>query len=214
MPKVENMIPDNRAVPLPQHWEMKRDPYSGWPFFVDHVHRLTTWDDPRYWHSIAPGYSYPPSSSRPPQEAVPIAPVDQPWHVAYQYPQVNDPLNAEERGAEDQGGPEVASGNNNLGDESSQRVPSEAPAQVQEKLGWIEQIRWKVEGMRQDMERYVGHAKTSKEYVRIEETLMSYLLELDTIETLGSGLVRSARKSVVKTIQSLQELLESRATPL
>jgi len=206
------MIPDIRAVPLPEHWEMKIDPFTGWPFFVDHVHQLTTWDDPRYGLSVAPGYSYPPSFSRPPQEAVPIVP-SKPWHATYQYPQVADQLKpSEQKKAEDGSGPQVES-ENILRDENSQHIPRETPAQMHEKLRRIEQIRGKVDGIRQKAERYVGH-KNSKEYVHIEETLMSYLLELDTIETLGSGLVRSARKSVVKTIQSLQDLLESRATPL
>ena len=179
---------------------------------MDHVHQLTTWDDPRYRLSVAPGYCYPPSSSRPPQEAVPIVPA-KPWHVTYQYPQVADQLKlSEQKKAEDLSGPKVES-ENTLGDENSQHIPRETPAQMHEKLRRIEQIRCKVDGIRQKVERYVGH-KNSKEYVHVEETLMSYLLELDTIETLGSGLVRSARKSVVKTIQSLQDLLESRATPL
>lgn len=30
-------------------WEMKRDPSSGWLFFVDHLSKTTTWNDPRYY---------------------------------------------------------------------------------------------------------------------------------------------------------------------
>ncbi|KAK9400817.1 BAG family molecular chaperone regulator 3 [Crotalus adamanteus] len=33
--------------PLPQGWEVKIDPQTGWPFFVDHNSRTTTWNDPR-----------------------------------------------------------------------------------------------------------------------------------------------------------------------
>ena len=35
-------------APLPTNWEMKMDPISGWPFFVDHFNRRTTWEDPRF----------------------------------------------------------------------------------------------------------------------------------------------------------------------
>ena len=35
-------------IPLPLNWEMKMDPLTGWPFFVDHPNRRTTWIDPRY----------------------------------------------------------------------------------------------------------------------------------------------------------------------
>ena len=33
--------------PLPQGWEMKVDPGSGRPFFIDHKTRTTSWEDPR-----------------------------------------------------------------------------------------------------------------------------------------------------------------------
>uniref|UniRef100_A0A8C3LS30 BAG cochaperone 3 n=1 Tax=Chrysolophus pictus TaxID=9089 RepID=A0A8C3LS30_CHRPC len=33
--------------PLPPGWEIKVDPQTGWPFFVDHNSRTTTWSDPR-----------------------------------------------------------------------------------------------------------------------------------------------------------------------
>ena len=33
--------------PLPQGWEMKVDPSSGRPFFIDHKTRTTSWEDPR-----------------------------------------------------------------------------------------------------------------------------------------------------------------------
>lgn len=33
--------------PLPPGWEIKVDPQTGWPFFVDHNSRTTTWNDPR-----------------------------------------------------------------------------------------------------------------------------------------------------------------------
>lgn len=33
--------------PLPHGWEMKHDPNSGRPFFIDHKTRTTSWEDPR-----------------------------------------------------------------------------------------------------------------------------------------------------------------------
>ncbi|XP_062927999.1 BAG family molecular chaperone regulator 3 [Mobula hypostoma] len=35
------------ADALPPGWEVKIDPQTGWPFFVDHNTRTTTWSDPR-----------------------------------------------------------------------------------------------------------------------------------------------------------------------
>ncbi|CAH2323270.1 BAG family molecular chaperone regulator 3 [Pelobates cultripes] len=40
-----SMIPSNE--PLPPGWEIKLDPHTGWPFYVDHNSRSTTWSDPR-----------------------------------------------------------------------------------------------------------------------------------------------------------------------
>lgn len=42
-PKVVKMS----ASGLPAFWEMKIDPGSGRPFFIDHKTRGTTWQDPR-----------------------------------------------------------------------------------------------------------------------------------------------------------------------
>ncbi|KAJ8321874.1 hypothetical protein KUTeg_000345, partial [Tegillarca granosa] len=33
--------------PLPQGWEMLFDQTTGWPYFIDHNNRSTTWEDPR-----------------------------------------------------------------------------------------------------------------------------------------------------------------------
>nr|XP_004659269.2 BAG family molecular chaperone regulator 3 isoform X2 [Jaculus jaculus] len=49
--------------PLPPGWEIKIDPQTGWPFFVDHNSRTTTWNDPR----VSPeGPKEPPSSANGP----------------------------------------------------------------------------------------------------------------------------------------------------
>uniref|UniRef100_UPI0037E79CD1 BAG family molecular chaperone regulator 3 n=1 Tax=Semicossyphus pulcher TaxID=241346 RepID=UPI0037E79CD1 len=39
---------NNENDPLPLGWEVKIDPQTGWPFFVDHNSRTTTWNDPRH----------------------------------------------------------------------------------------------------------------------------------------------------------------------
>lgn len=42
------MMANNDSEPLPLGWEVKIDPHTGWPFFVDHNNRTTTWNDPRH----------------------------------------------------------------------------------------------------------------------------------------------------------------------
>lgn len=61
----------NDNEPLPLGWEVKIDPHTGWPFFVDHNNRTTTWNDPRHDHKknrevSANGPNIPPEPS--PQE--------------------------------------------------------------------------------------------------------------------------------------------------
>ncbi|XP_051945990.1 BAG family molecular chaperone regulator 3-like isoform X1 [Xyrauchen texanus] len=52
---------------LPPGWEIKLDPHTGWPFFVDHNNRTTTWNDPR--HDTKKIFSNGPSlSSESPQD--------------------------------------------------------------------------------------------------------------------------------------------------
>ncbi|NXD78322.1 BAG3 regulator, partial [Halcyon senegalensis] len=48
---------EGSAEPLPPGWEIKIDPQTGWPFFVDHNSRTTTWSDPREGQSSANGPS-------------------------------------------------------------------------------------------------------------------------------------------------------------
>lgn len=46
----QNFQTFNQALhsqPLPQGWEMRFDSVSGWPYFIDHNTRNTTWQDPR-----------------------------------------------------------------------------------------------------------------------------------------------------------------------
>ena len=53
---------EGAIVSLPQYWEMKMDLLTGWPFFVDHYNRRTTWDDPRYYAPYTSDtYGYPPN---------------------------------------------------------------------------------------------------------------------------------------------------------
>ena len=42
------IMANNDNDPLPLGWEVKIDPQTGWPFFVDHNNRTTTWNDPRH----------------------------------------------------------------------------------------------------------------------------------------------------------------------
>ncbi|XP_074089623.1 BAG family molecular chaperone regulator 3 [Macrotis lagotis] len=57
--------------PLPPGWEIKIDPQTGWPFFVDHNNRTTTWNDPR----LTPeGHKESQSSANGPSEESPKLP--------------------------------------------------------------------------------------------------------------------------------------------
>ena len=285
-------------IPLPEHWEMKMDPLSGFPFFVDHVNRCTCWDDPRFpygydryvypphhgplfpfyerW-SPRQRYDYPPranvrvipphphSHPSPPrssgahstrtsqqpaesrevlcpkerssdvsahlqgQASAPTVAVSEPAssrtdcakpHVVQDARQAAKEQKAEEQSIQSE---KKLSSNKAVQEEAStglypmlmmEEADSESSIskeELQSRLRTIEQVRAKVETMRSKVESFVGRRDT-KEYVYIEESLMSYLLELDKIETLGVQRIRSARKAVVTIVQSLMQQLESRAS--
>ncbi|XP_039093289.1 BAG family molecular chaperone regulator 3 isoform X2 [Hyaena hyaena] len=66
--------------PLPPGWEIKIDPQTGWPFFVDHNSRTTTWNDPRV---PAEGPKETPSSANgPSQEGSKLLPTRE-GHAVY-----------------------------------------------------------------------------------------------------------------------------------
>ena len=80
----------NINAPLPPFWEMKVDPATGWPFFVNHRDLTTTWRDPRLdWTShstLGQQYSqgYPPSNQHHSQQYNWTPSYQGPYHNPYQ----------------------------------------------------------------------------------------------------------------------------------
>uniref|UniRef100_A0A674GQG1 BAG cochaperone 3 n=1 Tax=Taeniopygia guttata TaxID=59729 RepID=A0A674GQG1_TAEGU len=70
---------EGSAEPLPPGWEIKIDPQTGWPFFVDHNSRTTTWSDPRL--RVAPQEGQ--SSANGPSRDSPKPPAAREGHVGY-----------------------------------------------------------------------------------------------------------------------------------
>ncbi|KAM4896859.1 BAG family molecular chaperone regulator 3 [Sylvia borin] len=70
---------DGSAEPLPPGWEIKIDPQTGWPFFVDHNSRTTTWSDPRLRAAPQEGQS----SANGPSRDSPKPPAAREGHVGY-----------------------------------------------------------------------------------------------------------------------------------
>ena len=74
----------------------------------------------------------------------------------------------------------------------------------------IQEIMNKSGGLEEKIMMYCG-VPGSKEYIYIEESLMSILLQLDKIETNGNMEIRKARKSAVCKIQQMLADLENKA---
>ena len=55
----------SNSDPLPPGWEMRFDSATGWPFYIDHSTKLTTWNDPRLSGPQAPPPSYPAANASP-----------------------------------------------------------------------------------------------------------------------------------------------------
>ncbi|XP_020025448.1 BAG family molecular chaperone regulator 3 isoform X2 [Castor canadensis] len=69
--------------PLPPGWEIKIDPQTGWPFFVDHNSRTTTWNDPRV--PLEGPKETPSSANGPSREGSRLLPIREGYPV---YPQL------------------------------------------------------------------------------------------------------------------------------
>ena len=76
-------------LPLPPNFEMKIDPASGRPFFVDHASRTTSWHDPR----LDPRWAYYYSQQAAPPAPAPYnyPPVPGPYHHQHQQQQYGYP---------------------------------------------------------------------------------------------------------------------------
>ena len=93
------------------------------------------------------------------------------------------------------------------GKDDSPLVPAE---EILSRLNKLNQLREKAEECREGVESFEG-SKGRKGYVFLEESLMSVLLQVDRVDTLGDSQVRTARKALVRTIQSLLDQLEMAA---
>ena len=82
--------------------------------------------------------------------------------------------------------------------------------EIQSRLSNILQIRTKVEDMSTKVDDFTG-CKNSKEYLILDETLLSYLIQLDQIQAEGVDDIRKSRKAVVLLIQDLLRTLENKA---
>ena len=73
--------------PLPPNFEMKIDPATGWPFFVDHATRTTSWHDPRYnYYGQAPYATQQPNQHLPNQQQYPQSTYPQSSYPQTYYP--------------------------------------------------------------------------------------------------------------------------------
>lgn len=88
--------------PLPPGWEMKVDPGSGKPFFIDHKTRTTSWEDPRTQKAYtvpgsqpanqSPAQPYQMPSANPSQQyQTPASSSNQPYHMSQPNPRQNYP---------------------------------------------------------------------------------------------------------------------------
>lgn len=310
-----------QSVPLPLNWQMKMDPITGWPFFVDHIQRHSTWLDPRYLYYPAGASYYPRScynpsfscvsqptygdlwdtldclhsltSQRPPkccsgtcfhkdktseeilslaqtkqevqepqpttdklqlltEENSPPQPRDNPTanptqsissmelaspmcppmasgselqdsnHIASVSEEKQAPkfkINPPSEEVQHQLLPEQWASNGlvtNLSEEKqSQQAPefnsSSSSKKVQHQLLLVQQFRENVEQLLPQVINFSGEKK-SRNYLFLDESLLSFIIQLDNIDTLGVPEVRATRKAAIVRIQELQHMLESNAT--
>ena len=297
-------------IPLPPNWEMKMDLSTGWPFFVDHPNRRTTWLDPRfnegpspfpygcgfdshvrphtmrhydpYYHSsnpydtdpYSPFYYDPLVSGYPIRKGVRSNPRSQrqrvgatkddtvsptpavsprpPTHLpATQHPifpptplsssnpdtqqtsSSSSPSSGDDSSAPDSVPPvametsatashaEVTSSSEtetlNTNREEDNMATSDdlqtlSEDDVKNRIALIDSIFAKTATLRNQIESFQGMTN-SKEYLYISETLLSAILQLDSISTEGNETIRNHRKGVIISLQDMLGELEEKATP-
>ena len=179
------------VVPLPGNWEMKVDPFTRWPFFVDHSTRSTTWLDPR-WRDTAvsalhSGTSTVHYSASQGETIRPFLGEDPSLanHMAHPHSYTDHPQPIRS-------------------DPDELQLPV-----VQDKLMAIRAVVARSENIKKRLDGFHGF-KGSKEHHVLDELLTGVLLELDSIETGGYNSVRTARKNAVEYIHQLSALLQTR----
>ena len=278
-------------IPLPDFWEMKMDPTTGWPFFVDHPNHRTTWLDPRYNsygytkptrqpHYYSPwgwgidpyydtglgsmfGYPIRKATPRPATRPSKSQKISEPKLVeeTKTKPTPSSTLQSESQKPEDtsslsdtetlkaeaQTVPEaktapsmevetkadLSSANvtitetqpTNETEPHTLDIPSATQTEtesstveeemtiglteveIKSRLSTIQDIRTKTEALGSHVEEFKG-LKGSKEYLFLDETLLSYMLQLDQIQAEGNKEIRTSRKATVIYIQDLLKKLE------
>jgi len=261
---------------------MKIDPVTGWPFFVDHGSRRTTWDDPRYETGPRPSASasfrnYPsnpyPGEPKKCHEITNFLPTypSSAHHSSYErkpapllaentlseqfgYPSRNavrtqtelgnirpltmensvgkssNPTSTLQKESHEYSTPDKryspklgveeditvhnttgAQNNTNLKITSPQSYTvSEGSELVSSAIKRIEEIMNKSIELEERVSSYCGMVGT-KDYIFIEESLMTILLLLDKVETHGNLEIRKVRKSAVCKVQELLTTLENKA---
>ena len=230
---------ESTAIALPPHWEMKMDPVTGWPFFIDHVNRGTTWHDPRFYcrpWGLTDYYptSYPCWRSSSDYTAVSVPPSHTPTPSAPHRPHVKTgrlhraTRHSSQQPTDAPPAPPTSAPTDitypkleelSLDEKTPEKTPAEetveesevSAVEVEAQLERIRAIQSQVEGLQDQMLSFSG-LKGSKQYVYIEETLTSYLLSLDSTHTYGLQRIRTARKMLATSIQDLLSQLEARAS--
>jgi BCL2-associated athanogene 3 len=269
---------------------MKMDPFTGWPFFVDHPNRRTTWLDPRYPyyqkknHGVYPSGSffddhfwqgYPirqarktpyvpnnlhqdtnkafddrrtpahsaqsPSSSPHKEEAhlenksmdSDIGCVESDTQTtqvttsrlldSLESPQTTETTSqTPESNATAQPVPDnqcqntddritVSEPHSSDSTQSNALQCDDISEDVQLKLKAIEEIEQKVKSFAVNVTNFQG-SRQSKNYLYLDETLLSLMITLDGIKAEGNESIQIRRKAVIVLIQNLLQTLEQVAT--
>lgn len=210
-----------QEIALPPNWEMKMDLITGWPFFVDHLSRRTTWHDPRFnyyrYGIFDPHY---PNSYQHFEKSKKTS--QTPSHYTSNSPNNMSSTQHKVTNDSSQNTTEIPASSQTIDSDFYPRLdeltledvtPEEVgvpPAEIEAQLNRVNVIKNQVELLRTQVMSFSGK-KGSKDYVYIEEKLMSYLISLDSTQTYGVQKVRSARKMVATFIQNLLAQLETRA---
>ncbi|CAH8631061.1 unnamed protein product [Heterobilharzia americana] len=189
---------------LPPGWSVGYDSVTGFPYFIDHINKSTTWEDPRKSkNQVHPITSSSTSSNT------------NNHHHQFEREQQSSPNCSDKKYHEN------TSTTNETQPSSSSSIPiksehaechdSNETAQLLDPMSLIEHAQSELEELKAKIIDYFPTCK-DKAYLLFEDKLEKLTLRLDNIDSAGDSAIRNKRREVILSIQSVLNSLEDKLT--
>jgi hypothetical protein len=204
---IMNMPTKTNSGPLPEGWEERVDPRTGWTYFLNHNTKTTQWEDPRSEQSERGSESLNQAQS----DGVTRVPIthksSQNNNDRLQDGPRRSPVMSKRARSSAPDSNSLNVGEAGVKPRSNSHSPSPNPLTP---LQTIASIKQDAERLHSDIEAF-KETKDSKAYKYMEEMMTRYLCKLDTVDSCGDENIRASRKETIRYIQQCLDQLELKA---